>query len=464
MPGRELQAPMDVLSAPQHALLKAHKALPRRSLSFRTALPTAATHSQLSQLDSEQDALGKTAQIESWIPEPEVIHLALNHSLPLTPPSISPEDEGTSWIDGPLPDDHKVTTRSVSSGITTPLIQRSPPTPETTPPRVDHLRHIQAHISNAPSQSIGTRTESFRTAREDMSSEDESDQPPSPSMQPSRQKWLRHTAPTRFKDLGLGLGLELEDAEETPHEATPKASPKKEDFVTFHGAWGAAKGDSARPDSIESPVLELSKLSVQRAVNSIDSPNQPSKLDENSEPLSRSLSLRQRLERSRNSPTSASTERFAKDINWPLQDNEHLELDAKVRELDNRRFSQMSATSTIEAKVIDSVSPKRRQTLRHRGKYSRLDEASAKSNRNSLLSNQDPNKPRILRHAQSPEAIKRGSISSDVVLRDTANYGKKPKEAFRYLRYPNAGLPSALLLLAVGDYRRHHHLYHGSKY
>jgi len=436
MPGKELSDLMDNLPTPQHALLKAHKALPRRPVPVEPAPPTLATHSQLRQLDSEQKVLGKIAQIESWIPEPEVIHLALDHSLPLTPPSNSPEDEGTSWIDGPLSDDHRVTTRSVSSGITTPLIQRSPPTPETTPPRADHLRRAQAHISNPPTQSIGTRTESFKTARENVSSEDGSDQSPSPSMQPSRQKWLRHTAHARLRDIGLGLGLELGNDPETPLEETPKASPKRGDFVTFDGAWGSDQEESATPRDTENLAVEAKTRSVKRPRISINPPDKPSKGHEDSIPLSKSLSLRQRLEKSRNSPTSASTESFAKHINWPLQDDEHLDLDVKVREFDNRRFSQMSGTSTIEAKVIDSVSPKRRQTLRRTGKFSRLDEASALSNRNSMLSNGEIARPRTLRHAQSPETIKRGSVVSDVGLKGAPQHTRRRKDSIPVIVIP----------------------------
>ena len=104
MPGKELSDPMDIQSTPPFALLKSHKAFPRRqALHHRNAVFMA--KSQLQRHEKEQQDLAKSAEIESWIPEPDVIHLALSHSLPLTPPANSPEEEGTSWIDGPLPDD-----------------------------------------------------------------------------------------------------------------------------------------------------------------------------------------------------------------------------------------------------------------------------------------------------------------------------------------------------------------------
>ena len=426
---------MDILPRPQHTLLKAHKALPRRSVPVGTIPLPPTTQSHLQRHNSEQKVLGKAAEIVSWIPEPDVIHLALDHSLPLTPPSNSPEDEGTSWIEGPLPDDHKVTTRSVSSGITTPILQRSPPTPETTPPRVNHLQHTPVLGPNAPSKSVGTRTGSFETARENMSSEDESDQPPSPSMQPSRQKWLKQAAPAKLKEIGLGLELELETEHASPSETTPKPSRRKHDFVTFDGVWGTRKDVLLDSGSTESLVWEVEKRSLKRPKISTQVPGNPP-VANGDVLLSKSLSLRQRLEQSRNSPTSASTERFAKHINWPLHDNGHLDLDVRFRDFDNRRFSQMSATSTIEAKVIDSSTPKRRQTLRHTGKFSRLDAASAQSNRSSMLSTHESTRPRRLRHTQSPEAIKRGSVSSDVVLKSGPDRSKKRQDSIPVIVIP----------------------------
>lgn len=407
---------MDTPSTPHHALLKAHKAFLRRPVQIGHPPLAHATHNQLWQHERQHEALPKSAQIESWIPEPDVIHLTLEHSLPLTPPANSPEDEGVSWIEGSLPDDNKVTTRSVSSGITTPVIQRSPPTPETTPPRANQDPQWPARPNVLPNQSVGTRTDSFKTACENLSSDDESTQPPSPSMKPSRQKWLKQAAHTRLNDVGLGLGLESPPDDASLREETPKASPKKQDFVTFEGSWGirhdtpASTGDNGAAS--ESQVTQrprprkVSRSSSGRSLTA----------EENATSTKQSLTLRQRLEKSRNSPTSLSTEKFAKEIDWPLQDNEHIDLDAKVREVDNRRLSQMSTTSTVEAVVIDSPFPKNRQTLRHTGKFSKIDSLSMNWNRNSLVPNHGLRHSRKLRHTGSPDQIKRGSFASDIVV------------------------------------------------
>lgn len=417
MPGKELSDATPVESTPPFALLKSHKAFPRRQAPLlRSAASVKA--SLLQRHESEPTSLEKSAEIESWIPEPDVIHLTLSHSLPLTPPENSPEEEGTSWIDGPLPDDNKVTTRSVSSGINTPVIQRSPPTPETTPPRANQQLPALLPPTYEQTQSIGTRTDSFETAREDVSSDEDRHQIDSPSMQPSRRKWLRQSAHARLRDIGLGLGLESDGDDSTPLEVTPKNSPRKNDFVTFEGSWGLARDDPAAigdtDNAIQIPRTLLERRLPKAPIVSTQSITKRFSTTEDTVPSIKPLSLRQRVEQRRGSPTSTSTEKFAEEINWPLHGNEDVELSAKVKEVDNRRISQMSGTSTVEAMVIDTPPPKRKQTLRHTGKIVSLDCPGNESRRSSIVYKQDKTHRRKLRHAGSPEQVKRGSVASDV--------------------------------------------------
>ena len=411
MPGKELSDAAPVESTSPFALLKSHKAFPRRQEPlFRSA--ASVKTSLLQRHAPEQTSLAKSAEIESWIPEPDVIHLTLSHSLPLTPPENSPEEEGTSWIDGPLPDDNKVTTRSISSGINTPVIQRSPPTPETTPPRANQQLPALLHPAYEQTQSIGTRTDSFETAREDVSSDEDRRQIDSPSMQPSRRKWLRQSAHTRLRDIGLGLGLESDGDDSTPLEVTPRNSPRENEIVTFEGSWGAARDDPATADDTDNATIQ--RRLPEAPIFSTQPLARRFSATEGSVPSIKPLNLRQRLEQRRQSPTSTSTEKFAEEINWPLLGNEDAELSAKVREVDNRRISQMSGTSTVEAMVIDTPPPKRKQTLRHTGKIVSIDCPGNESRRSSIVYKQDKSHRRQLRHAGSPEQVKRGSVASDV--------------------------------------------------
>lgn len=433
MPGKELSDSMQSQIPPTFALLKSHKAFPRRqALSVENT--ASVKRSLLQRQEREQIGLAKSAEIESWIPEPDVIHLTLSHSLPLTPPSYSPEEGGTSWIDGPLPDDNKVTTRSVSSGINTPVIQRSPPTPETTPPRARQQLPALLSLADQRNQSSGTRTDSFKTAREDLSSDDDGRQVNSPSMQPSRQRWLRQTAHERLRGLGLGLGLDPDDEDATPREVSLRKSPRKDNFVAFDGCWDSSQDYGAAFVDAKSIPRGSVKKKIPRVPT--QSPAKTITATEDATPLTKSLSLRQRLEERRQSPTSASTEKFAEEINWPLQDNDDVDRNTKVHEVDNRRFSQMSGTSTVEAMVIENPSPKRRQTLRHTGKIVSLDAPNSESRRSSIALKHERPHRRQLRHAGSPEQVKRGSVVSDISIGITARHVKTRQDSIPVIVIP----------------------------
>ena len=439
MPGKELSDAVPAESTSPFALLKSHKAFPRRPAPlFRSA--ASGKTSLLQRHESEQTSLAKSAEIESWIPEPDVIHLTLSHSLPLTPPENSPEEEGTSWIDGPLPDDNKVTTRSISSGINTPVIQRSPPTPETTPPRANQLLPALLPSAHEQTQSIGTRTDSFETAREDVSSDEDRRQIDSPSMQPSRRKWSRQNGHSRLRDIGLGLGLESDGDDSARLEVTPKPSPRENNFVTFEGSWGLARDDLVTDSDLDNAVLIPRTISQRRLpkapIVSTQPPTRRWSTTEGSALSTKPFSLRQRLEQRRQSPTSISTEKFAEEINWPLQGNEDDELSATVKEVDNRRISQMSGTSTVEAIVIDTPPPKRKQTLRHTGKIVSLDYPGNESRRSSIVYKQDTTHRRQLRHTGSPEQVKRGSIASDVSLGGTPSRPKTRQKSIPVIVIP----------------------------
>ncbi|KAG7006905.1 hypothetical protein G7Y79_00012g032410 [Physcia stellaris] len=433
MPGKELSDPMQTQNPPTFALLKSHKTFPRRQAP--PVEPTASMkHSLLQRQQKEQMGLAKSAEIESWIPEPDVIHLTLSHSLPLTPPSYSPEEGGTSWIDGPLPDDNKVTTRSVSSGINTPVIQRSPPTPETTPPRARQQLPALLPLADQRNQSSGTRTDSFKTAREELSSDDDGRQIKSPSMQPSRQRWLRQTAHERLRGFGLGLGLESDDEDVTPHKVNPKSSSRKDNFPAFDGSWESSQDYGAAFYDAKPTPRGLLKKTTPRV--STQSPSNTTSATEDATALAKTLSLRQRLEQRRQSPTSASTARVAEDIKLPLQDNDDVDHNTKVHEMDNPRFSQMSGTSTVEAIVIENLSPKRRQTLRHTGKIVSLDLPSNESRPSSIALQYDRPQRRQLRHAGSPEQVKRGSVASDVSIGITTCHLKSRQDSIPVIVIP----------------------------
>lgn len=430
MPARALGPSMDASPSPYFGSLKGHRAFPRRNHVASETTPTrtlAQEHRVRHQ--SDQIAYSSNERINAWIPEASPIHVVPVIGKPLTPP-VNFRDDFQSWIDDAAlrARDFKKTQRS-DIHVTKTLVQPSPPTPETTPPRKIHRTKAEPSLSFARNTSGESRTESFTTAKEDQSSEDEGNRSESPSLRAARQEWLRTTGISKHKDVGLGLGLESEDEQSTAKEMTPRPSPKPENFVTFDGAWGAEVDDALDRISQGHRSSARSSANLEPEPHSIMSRKRPNKRSrivsqppqdsptlgvEVEVPPKRSRSLRERVEESRRSPPNASTERFAEQINWPLKEDV-FDFDAEFQGVNDKRMSQASTTSTIiEAMVINSP-PRRRQTLRHTSKMldlNSLESPTRHSNRNSTIAN-DISTRRRLRKSKSPDQELRKSYASD---------------------------------------------------
>ncbi|KAL8763930.1 MAG: hypothetical protein Q9184_000373 [Pyrenodesmia sp. 2 TL-2023] len=433
MPGKEVRM------LPDLSLLRAHKALPKRS-AFSSDVDTTPTATPRAQkYDLEREGYSSSERIRSWIPEPSTAQTVPDHELPLTPP-LNPSEELDevkevenlgNGVNVPYPLSH-----TASSGITTPVLKRSPPTPETTPPRLDQHTHVNHESSNARLPS--TRAESFETARENLTTDEESSQSESPSLHPSRQKWLRSAGHANTKSIGLGLGLESEDGEPTPTEKAPIISPKEEELVSFEGAWNGATpeinavrggADLAYRAEMKKRLPKRSQISEQLLesplINGRSSPSS----------MTRSLSLRERISQSRQTPPRVSTEDFAEKIRWPLQDDD-LDLEQKLREMENRRFSQISTTSTTVEAVIYNTPPKRRRTLRHSSKFTDLNSANLLSERKlPEIKGHTPRRP--LRHANSRSGGQRSSFALDMPGDDRALFPRSKQDVIPVIVIPD---------------------------
>ena len=420
MPGKALATSTEDSPSPNFGSLKGHKPFPRRRHVVSASVSTRPiSQQQHIRHKSDQIAYSSAERIQSWIPEPSPLQVPV----PLTPPINFRDSDFQSWIDDAELRAHTFNKRpSCESTGSTPLVRQSPPTPESTPPRKIHrIRPIPTVTSSTnPSDN---RTDSFTTAKENQSSDDEGPRADSPSLNPSRQKWLKSTGFAKHKDVGLGLGLESEDEESTAKEMTPrhspKTSPKHQDFVTFDGSWGAEVDDAL--DSVSEKHQGLAKsgaskqrLQKRRRIVSQPAQDSPTIGQDTDTSVKRSLSLRERVEQSRRSPPNASMERFAEQINWPLNDDV-LELDTDLRDISDKRASQVSTTSTIVEVMVVKSPPRRRQTLRHTGKMIDLSSAESptpQSNRDSLTS-QEHIVRRRLRKCKSPDQELRKSFASD---------------------------------------------------
>ncbi|KAL8942043.1 MAG: hypothetical protein Q9216_001896 [Gyalolechia sp. 2 TL-2023] len=418
MPGKDMMVSIGPATLPNLPLFKAHKALPKSRPVSTEIGPISATIPKARKYDLEREGYSSSERIRSWIPEPSSVQAVPDHGLPLTPPLNAAEKvngitHGESWSNGLY--GAYTSTHTASSGITTPVLKRSPPTPETTPPKFDQYIHM-SHESSDP-RLPSSRTESFETARENQISDEDNDQSNSPSLRPARQRWLRRAGHTRPKSigLGLGLGLESEDGEQTPTEVVMKPALKNEELISFDGAWQGATpemeavrggADLAQRSELKRRLPKRSQISDQFLETPI--------IVEASTPSSvtRSLSLRQRVDRDRQTPPRASTEEFAEKIRWPLQDD-YSDLERNLQEVDKRRFSQISATSTTVEAAILSTPARRRKTLRHSSKFTDLNSANLKCE-GELHGMANRTHRRLLRSRRSPKGGQRASFVSSM--------------------------------------------------
>ena len=369
MPGREPGASIEASESPVLGTLKAHKVLPRPKLDgFDASSGRRQRRSQSPYRQSGLTTYNTSERIKSWIPEPSAVRVLPVVGPPLTPP-LNFRDNFKSWINDAALRTNDYPSKPTDSGLSTPLTQQTPPTPETTPPKP--VSNILARAPAPSSRNVSdSRTQSFKTANENFSSEDENQASESPSVGVHRQKWVRATGLAIDKTVGLGLGLESEeeDDEPTPRRMTPELDAKNNEFVTFGGVWG---GDTA--ERIHDQLQQRTQRHLQR--NPRETPlirasrsSQPSTPDiEESPGFKRNLSLPERVGLGHDSPTSASTENFADQIDWPLK-NGTRDFGAEIREFNEKRSSQASTSSTVVAAMVLDSPPRRRQTLRHTGR------------------------------------------------------------------------------------------------
>ena len=414
MPGKERVLPIDPGFSSDLPLLRRHKNLPKRKAFSADVKRMSTAISKGRGLDLEREGYSSSERIRSWIPEPSGAHTVLDHNLPLTPPLNGSEQASVPPNGQSLPEFPTRTLDSIhtaSSGLSTPVVQRSPPTPETTPPRVTQ----QARPSQRSSNDLlpSARTESFETALETQTPYDEGSHQGSPSLRPSRHKWLNSVDIGRSNHIGLGLGFDLEDGDRTPTEVLNKISPISEEVVSFEGAWNgvtpemeAVKGgaDLAYRAELKKRLPKRARISDQL----LETPLIVNKSSSSS--VTRSPSLRQRVGESSQTRPRTSAEDFAKEIQWPLQDDD-FDIQERLREVDNKRLSHVSATSTVVEAMVFNTPPSRKKTLRRSLKCADLTSISGRVRQDSRNMD-DREHRRLVRHTKSPDGVQRRSFVS----------------------------------------------------
>jgi hypothetical protein len=379
--------------------------------------------------------------------------------LPPTPPTHSRQSSGNhSVTSAPRYD---VTSSRNSANIpsipSTPPNQRSPPTPDVTPPRAMPLAFRPLPSDRYPS----SRTDSFKTARENPYSSDEDEVSTVRPVLPSARQSATEVPqlPGRVqkrKEVGLGLGLESDNEGAT----TPRAhdSPQPE-FHVFDGEWGSETSEVEREwdDNLMRNVT-VRKRPGRRLQMFTGGANQEVLEDDivsptNATKIVRSLPLQERIARHR---LERETDRIPNDrlveriTSWPSAGvNTESPTTADVR-----RFSAMSGRSVtsavVEAMVVDGP-PSRRKTLRHTKKQFGLrefgsDQSTRSSAPNSVVSTSLSSEPhRDSRHrlhhstARIPE-VRHRSLASNVTVSTASSSGRSRREVLK-----SGGIPVVII-------------------
>ena len=457
MPAPELEASFDAPNGVHvvgTTLLKRHKTLPHPREDRATEIypSTPAPKPRDLVIDT-----GVSSMTSSDTSSPRTLKHASRRSgapgLPPTPPTHSRKSSGShqTVISAPRYNASVKSTSDIPSAPSTPPNQKSPPTPDFTPPRaMPPLAFRPPPSDRYPS----SRTDSFKTARENPYSSDEDDlstvRPVLPSARQSNDTVPQITERIlKHKEVGLGLSLESDNEGTT----TPRGNAdSKQEFVVFDGEWGSTEEASEVEREWDDNLMRnvtvrkrpARKLHIRTAgaahevlEDNIVSPT-------NAARVVRSLPLQERIARhrlERDAADRTSTEKFAEQIAWPaaVADPE------SPTTPDVRRFSAMSARSinstVVEAMVIDAP-PLRRKTLRHTKKYIGLrdvssDQSTRSSAPNSVVSS-DLQRRLVHKDSEIPDRGHRSLASNATV--STASSSRSRREVIR-----NGGIPVVVI-------------------
>ncbi|KAK7536437.1 uncharacterized protein J3D65DRAFT_418568 [Phyllosticta citribraziliensis] len=317
MPSAQLAASANGVlerSSRDSSLFRAHKPLSRKGdfLRLPGAFPQTTSWNDDSCTDFSDDSTPIGSPLQNG---PE-------SGLPPTPPSHETQ-RPPSAVD--------VTDGVVAKrpSLRTPINQRSPPTPEPSPPR--RPEYPQAKLQPPPTLRYpSSRAESFTTAKSHLGSDDDvSLGSYYDALTPVQQIVIKAK---QTQDMSFGLGLHLEAGDDvTPTERNPFGRSSNNTWETSNG--GTLKNGTVRPLASRPPH----SISVTKR-------GQNPREHEDGKRLSKSPGL----------------EKFAREIGWTS--------DALDDTTDSKRLSSTSTTSTVVEAVVVSTSTDQKRQLRHAGK------------------------------------------------------------------------------------------------
>ncbi|KAG5656375.1 hypothetical protein KAF25_004651 [Fusarium avenaceum] len=375
---------------------KKHKVLPRphserkSGLPIRVASPLARN---VSAIDTSRSGNGNQPSSPRTLKH-QPRRISSGPDLPPTPPrhSRQPSDNSSGKTISPAATDVALRTPQPSHlrPPTTPPNQKSPPTPDVTPPhstsRPQLLRPVVRDRAGSSTTTGESQSASFTTAREEPLSSEDEDKPLVDKKSRSAVRQVSDTSARNFKPESLGLAL----GNLAPRSESSSASK------SVGGDWGHTESDWGSVSEVEQewdhnlqrlvtvrkrpepPEFSRSTPTRTKVVEpNMITPTQATKAVRGMavHPRTEALSMRGTLNREIPLSTSPST----------------------VTSSDPRRLSIISTKSTVstvvEAYLLDTT-PKRQRTLRHVRKHTILRDpinASSSSTTDSLRSDRSHN-------------------------------------------------------------------------
>ncbi|KAI0446194.1 hypothetical protein F4803DRAFT_57517 [Xylaria telfairii] len=365
------------LSKPNRRSFKKHKVLPRPRAD--KPAPVAASSSPLASHGFSGDSSPTSGLKKRPVTPPRATRdlsdsRVIGPDLPPTPPAHSRSSSGSHPVlTSSPPAENSALSAAAAGSVTpapgTPTLQKSPPTPDVTPPQVGRrpkaFRPVRS--DRIPSKAtVDSRTESFKTARESPGLSDEEKTTPRPVISSARvsQNTVGRQAESKLskpQDVGLGLALNLDD------DLTPRT---KQEFFTFDGEWASnSEVEQEWDDNLSRNVIVRKRRAHPRKNGRVEVIDDVTVTPTNATKALRSVPLHERIH-AVPSPQHFPLEFASKGKpRWTASTSE------SSISTDLRRSSGMSSKSTVstvvEAILVD-MPQQRQKTLRHVRKQTAL--------------------------------------------------------------------------------------------
>lgn len=352
------------------SFLKAYKSLPHGNNmpeATRLKMPRARTSTTATDEDDDDDTISEVSMHEGYGDKmtPPLSLVRRASALPPTPPSQSRDSQSDTVRPQliPLPPS--------KSGVSTPVLQRSPPTPDLTPPNTRE-RNLQPPRPS-PMQCPSSAADSFVTAREALSrSSAQTSQTSLPFETPAERTWIDSARLMQFGGFDPGYDDdEEEDGTVTPTRETVGESRPLPLIVNEEQDVVDRQDDDATEQESDANFLRNVTMRKKRPRKA----ESPVKHEQSSETSGKCTTLANELEESappHRKKSSHSLRRAvvtsdrAEDGEWPAAVNDMLY--KHMRDEKSKRLSDMSVTSTIVEAVVYLNPPPKSQTLRHAGR------------------------------------------------------------------------------------------------